>query len=143
MTIQTAKTAKDVAFCREVISGLRPDLDMDNFVPQIMEMMQEGYHLLYIADDDNQKAACFIGYRTLQMLRTGTIIYIDDLFTLSEYRGRGFARSLLNYVHRQAADSGIKSVHLDSGYTRHDAHRLYLNKGYVIECLHFAHTLPS
>ena len=143
MTIQTAKTAKDVAFCREVISGLRPDLDMDNFVPQVMEMMQEGYQLLYIADDDDQKAACFIGYRTLQMLRTGTIIYIDDLFTLPEYRGRGYARSLLNCVHRQAADGGIKSVHLDSGYTRHDAHRLYLNKGYVIECLHFAHTLPS
>jgi GNAT superfamily N-acetyltransferase len=141
--IMTIQTASDVAFCREVITGLRPDLNLDSFVPQVMEMMEEGYHLLYIADDDEQKAACFIGYRTMQMLRTGKIIYIDDLFTLPEYRGRGYARNLLNQVHRLAANSGIKSVHLDSGYTRHDAHRLYLNKDYVLECLHFAHTLPS
>lgn len=141
INVQTVKTTSDIIFCRDVIKGLRPDLDINSFVSQIIEMMKEGYQLLYIADDNNEKAAGFIGFRSLQMLRTGKIIYIDDLFTLPAYRGRGYARTLLGHVHQLAKTTGIKSVHLDSGYLKHDAHRLYLNKGYILECLHFAKNL--
>ena len=141
INIQAVKTTTDIVFCQDVIKGLRPDLDMNTSVSQVIEMMKEGYQLLYITDDNNKKAAAFIGFRTLQMLRTGKIIYIDDLFTLAAYRGRGYARALLSHVHQQAKASGVKSVHLDSGYTKHDAHRLYLNKGYILECLHFANNL--
>ncbi|MDN5286672.1 MAG: family N-acetyltransferase [Mucilaginibacter sp.] len=141
INIQTVKTTTDIVFCRDVLTGLRPDLDMNTFVSQIIEMMKEGYQLLYIVDDNSKKAVSFIGFRSLQMLRTGKVIYIDDLFTLPKYRGHGYARALLNHVHQQATENGIKSVHLDSGYNRHDAHRLYLNKGYTLECLHFVKNL--
>jgi GNAT superfamily N-acetyltransferase len=141
MNIQTVKTAADIALCHDVLFGLRPNLDEDRFVGQIKEMMKESYQILYIADDDSQKAVCFIGYRNLQMLRTGKMIYIDDLFTLPKYRGRGYAGILLDHVYKIAAETGVKTVHLDSGYVKHDAHRLYLNKGYVLECLHFANNL--
>ncbi|WP_183556759.1 GNAT family N-acetyltransferase [Mucilaginibacter sp. SP1R1] len=141
MNIQTVKTTADIDFCRDVLTGLRPHLDTETLVPQIAEIMNENYQICYIADDSDRKAACFIGYRSLHMLRTGKIIYIDDLFTLPEYRGRGYARTLLNHVHKLAAETGVKSVHLDSGYAKHDAHRLYLNKGYILECFHFANNL--
>ncbi|QTE38826.1 GNAT family N-acetyltransferase [Mucilaginibacter gossypii] len=66
------------------------------------------------------------------------MIYVDVLFTFPECRGRGYAGALLDFVAHYAANTGIKSVHLDSGYMLHTAHRLYLNKGYYLACNHFA-----
>ena len=77
----------------------------------------------------------------MQMLYSGEIIYIDDLSTLPEYRGKGYAGTLLDYLHKLAAENGKRAVHLDSGYHRNDAHRLYLNKGYKIASHHFAKEL--
>ncbi|WP_176885042.1 hypothetical protein [Dyadobacter soli] len=41
----------------------------------------------------------------------------------------------------QTGEAGIQTIRLDSGYDLHDAHRLYLNKGYVLACNHFARQL--
>ncbi|MFP7654823.1 MULTISPECIES: GNAT family N-acetyltransferase [Chryseobacterium] len=139
MEVKEAKTRADIEFCKEVILQFRTNLKEDNYVDQIIEMMnEEGFKLHYIPNDTNTKAVAFIGYRPLQMLRTGKIIYIDDLFTSSECRSKGFAGLLLDHVTKEAETTGIQSVHLDSGYMLHDAHRLYLNKGYVLACNHFA-----
>ena len=79
----------------------------------------------------------------MHTLRTGWMIYIDDLYTDPAYRGRGYAGALLDYVDRHAVAEAIPSVHLDSGYMLHDAHRLYLNKNYVLACNHFAKNIAS
>ena len=139
MEIKIAKTKADIEFCRQVILEFRPNLDEKHFIDQILAMIKnEAFELVYIPTEDKTKAAAFIGFRTMQLLRTGSMIYIDDLFTLPEARGKGYAGALLDYVNRQAETAGIASVHLDSGYMLHDAHRLYLNKGYVLACNHFA-----
>jgi len=98
----------------------------------------EQFKLVYIPNRENTGVAAFIGYRVLHMLRTGWMIYVDDLYTDPNFRGRGYAGSLLDYVNIRAMEAGIQTVHLDSGYMLHNAHRLYLNKGYVLACNHFA-----
>lgn len=98
----------------------------------------ESLKLAYIPNHNNTKAATFIGYRNMHMLRTGWMIYVDDLYTHPAYRGGGYASKLVDFVAVEAAQSGIKSIHLDSGYALYDAHRLYLNKGYVLASNHFA-----
>jgi GNAT superfamily N-acetyltransferase len=139
MEIKLVKSKGDIIFCKDVILNFRQNLSGDTYVDQIMQMIEkEGFKLLYIPNNYNTRAAAFTGYRTFQMLRTGKMIYIDDLFTLPEYRGNGYAGALLDYVNQEAVAEGIQSVHLDSGYMLHDAHRLYLNKGYILACNHFA-----
>ncbi|ASK29277.1 GNAT family N-acetyltransferase [Chryseobacterium sp. T16E-39] len=139
MEVKEAKTRAEIEFCKEVILQFRTNLSEDNYVDQTLEMMaEEGFKLLYIANDQDTKAVAFIGYRPLQMLRTGKIIYIDDLFTSEECRGKGYAGILLDEVAKEAEITNIQSIHLDSGYMLHTAHRLYLNKGYVLACNHFA-----
>ncbi|WP_161964511.1 GNAT family N-acetyltransferase [Mucilaginibacter endophyticus] len=116
-------------------------MDRKKVVDQVFQMIaHEGFELAFIPDANNTKAAAFIGYRKLNMLRTGPIIYVDDLFTFTESRGKGYAGALLDYVNGQAINEGINSIHLDSGYALHTAHRLYLNKGYYLACNHFAKT---
>ena len=139
MQIQTAKTEADILKCWEVMHALRPHLIKEEFVATISEMITEGYQLAFIEEDG--KASAAVGFRYLQYLYNGKHFYIDDLSTLPESRGKGYGGMLLDYVIKLAKEKGFKCVTLDSGYTRLDAHRLYLNKGFVLATHHFYKTL--
>lgn len=138
MEIKLVFTAADVAFCKEVILAFRTNLNENGYVNDVLSMIKDqSFKLAYIPNPHNTKAAAFIGYRYMFMLRTGPIIYIDDLYTSPDHRGKGLAAALLDHVFEEAKTNGIQSVHLDSGYTLHPAHRLYLHKGYDLACHHF------
>ncbi len=137
--IREPQTAADILACWEVLHALRPHLVQSEFLDTMMEMMAAGYRLAYVWKDG--KAVAAIGFRFQQFLFNGKHIYIDDLSTLPEARGMGYGGMLLDYVEDIARQHGFKTVTLDSGFHRHDAHRLYLNKRFVVGSLHFVKTL--
>ncbi len=135
VVVHEATHDADIEKCWAVIHELRPHLEHAAFVPQVHEMLREGYHLAYIEIAGQAVAA--IGYRRLQYLVHGKHIYIDDLSTLPDHRGNGYAQALLEYVEAQARANRYSCVTLDSGHQRHTAHRLYLNQGFVMIGHHF------
>jgi len=137
--IQEAQTREDILKCWEVIFVLRPHLKREVFADTILQMFEEGYKLAFIEKDG--KAVSAVGYRYQKFLYNGKHMYIDDLTSLPEYRGYGFAGKLLDYVSDLAEKKGLKKITLDSGHQRATAHRLYLNKGYTITCHHFEKNL--
>ncbi|MEN9569346.1 MAG: hypothetical protein RL172_577 [Bacteroidota bacterium] len=139
MEVKTALTETAILKCRDAMLALRPHIAPAAFVPMVKEMIAEGYQLAYVEADG--KAAAVIGYRYLQYLYNGKHIYIDDLSTLPEYRGKGYAGLLLDYVESEAIVKGYQAVTLDSGHHRAAAHRLYMNKGFTIVAHHFSKTL--
>lgn len=144
MRIESATTKEQVIFCKEALFAFRTNLEENTYLDLTMHMIQqESYQLDYIPDDENTKAVAFIGYRFQHMLRTGQMIYVDDLYTDPAYRGKGYAGSLLDHVEQLAKAANIQTVHLDSGYTLHPAHRLYLHKGFNLACHHFAKQLTG
>lgn len=134
--IQFAKTEKDILKCGEAIICLRPHLKDGDLVKMITEMFDNGFKLAFI--EENEKAVAIIGYRHLQFLFNGKHIYIDDLSTLPEARGKGYGSQLLQFVFDEAKAHGYATITLDSGFQRIDAHRLYLNQGFTISSLHFS-----
>jgi len=146
MNFVRATTKEQITFCKDRLFAFRTNLDEATYIDRIMNMIvHENFTLVYIPNDENTEVAAFIGYRIMHTLRTNRMIYVDDLYTDTAYRGKGYAGALLDYVEIEASKASIASVHLDSGYMLHDAHRLYLNKGYVLACNHFARmiTLPG
>ena len=139
MEIKIAHSDSDILKCFKVIKELRPHLAEETFLSLIKKMMAEGYELAFI--EENNKAVAAVGFRYLQLLYNGTQYYIDDLTTLPESRGRGYAGRLLDFVETLAREKGFNTVTLDSGHQRFDAHRLYLNKGFKIVAHHFSKTL--
>ena len=135
MEIQIAKTEEDILKCWDVLLVLRPHMIKETFVSTIMEMIGEGYILAFIEKDGI--AASAIGYRYQQYLYIGKHYYIDDLVTLESARGNGYASILLDHVTSEAKKNGYTAVTLDSGYARNTAHRLYLNKGFIMSAHHF------
>jgi GNAT superfamily N-acetyltransferase len=136
MEIKIVNTEEDILKCFDVLKALRPHLEFEGFVPMLAEMIGEGYILAFIKEDN--KAVAAIGFRYLQFLFNGKHFYIDDLSTLPEYRGKGYAGKLLDFVEEKARSAGYKMITLDSGYHRVEAHRLYLNKGFTLSSHHFS-----
>ncbi len=135
MRIKEAASDSDILKCSEVILELRPHLKGKDLAALHRSMRPEGFRVIYA--EENNEAAAFAGYRPLTMFFSGKTLYIDDLCTLPRYRGKGFGGALLDYIFKEAREEGFDAITLDSGHHRHDAHRLYLNKGFFIESHHF------
>ncbi|WP_291910470.1 GNAT family N-acetyltransferase [Chitinophaga sp. CB10] len=137
--VHYAQSDEQIIACTDAILALRPMLQPEHILPQVKEMQEtDGYMLIYIADPANpSRAAAIAGFRRLNKLLGGPHIYIDDLSTLPEFQGQGYARKLLDHIRELAVKQGLKSLRLSSGHDRHTAHRLYLNYGFYISAHNF------
>jgi GNAT superfamily N-acetyltransferase len=135
--ILVAKAADEIISCFSVLQELRPKLmDMGQFVKQVQRQNRQGYVLVYMQEGD-EVAAC-MGYRIFETLPWGKILYIDDLITRAKSRKKGWGNALLTYAIEQARETKCSEVHLDTGHHRYDAHRLYLNRGFTLNCHHLS-----
>ncbi len=135
--IQLAIDGELIRSCYQVMHQLRPHLTSEQaFVEQIQRQIQEGYRLAYIQDNGQIKSLA--GFRFLEFLAWGKVLYIDDLISDAATRRNGYGSTLLKWVIGEAKKAKCDQVHLDSGPQRHDAHRLYLNYGFKIIGHHFA-----
>jgi GNAT superfamily N-acetyltransferase len=125
--ISLAQTDAEIQACFPVFKVLRPHLSETDFLPQIHRQQSQGYQILTLAKDGTIKSAA--GFRMAEFLAWGKVLYIDDLITLPQEKKRGYASALLDWLIAHAQSQQCDGLHLDSGYARHDAHRLYLNKG--------------
>lgn len=137
MQIINLDTAEEIARSFAVFRELRPSLTKaQSFVEQVIAQQKEGYRIAAICLGD-EVVACS-GFRFMNMLAWGKILYIDDLITKDGHRGRGYGKALLDYTAKVARDNGCSQIHLDSGYARHEARSLYLSYGFKLSCHHLA-----
>lgn len=133
---QEIKTAEEIRSCYSVMKHLRPHLDEAALLTQVQRQMTQGYQLLACVEEGAVKAV--IGFRFLEFLAWGKVLYIDDLVTDAEARKHGFGTMLLKWVIDEAKLAQCDQVHLDSGPQRHEAHKFYLKHGFKIIGYHFA-----
>lgn len=134
--IQTASTDEQIMNCLELLKHLRPHLSETDFLEKVRRQEKEGYQLIFISDQEGVKSVA--GYRIAHFLAWGRVLYVDDLITLPEARGIGFGTHLLKWLMGEAKKHQCNGIHLDTGIEREDAHRLYLNLGMKINCLHLS-----
>ena len=136
--------AGETALAFEAMRALRAHLaDEAEFVRRVDERQRpQGYRLVAVLQDDGSVGAV-AGFRVLEMLAYGSVLYVDDLSTLPAARRRGYARALLDWCAEEAARLGCGALQLDSnvGPERLDAHRLYFNRGMRISSYHFTREL--
>ncbi len=122
--------------CFGVFSFLRPHLSESRFFEQVRVQSSEGYKVAYIEQEGEVIAAA--GYRTATFLAWGRMLYIDDLITHPNKERGGLGGTLLDWLLAEGKRLGCEEAHLDTGHLRHDAHRLYLKKGFVLSCHHMS-----
>ena len=143
MTVRELK-AGETARAYEAMHALRTHLSgEEEFARRVDELQRpQGYRLAAAVEDDGRVSAV-AGFRVLEMLVHGRVLYIDDLSTHPAARRRGHARALLEWCAEEGRRLGCAELQLDSGVgeNRRDAHRLYFNSGMRISAHHFAREL--
>ena len=140
MDIRLAATDADIERCFPVMAELRPHLRAEDWVARVRRQERGGYRLAFLVDNGAVRAVA--GFRTLEFLAWGKILYIDDLVTAGAERSRGHGGALFDWCVALAQREGCDELHLDSGVQRFDAHRFYLRKGMRISSHHFALEAP-
>ncbi|MQA91762.1 MAG: GNAT family N-acetyltransferase [Gemmatimonas sp.] len=135
MTIQTAVSDEEIQKCYLVMCQLRPHLAAERFVPRVRLQQEEGYALAYLEEDGQVRAVA--GFRIMENLMSGRVLYVDDLVTDTEARSRGWGGELLSWLIDRARAKDCQTLELDSGVQRFDAHRFYLTHRMAISSHHF------
>ena len=138
--IEEALTDEQVLATRQVMLQLRPNLAPQDYLPTIKRMLQtDGYHLVALYKDETVQAVA--GYRFMEMLYCGRIMYVDDLNTAEAARSQGHGHALLDWLKTEARRHGCVQLHLDSGVQRENTHRFYFRERLTINAYHFRVTL--
>jgi GNAT superfamily N-acetyltransferase len=139
MEIKFATNDEHLLRCRKAVLELRPHIGSEEYLEKARLLLSEGARMIYVDDSAIKDSPAVAVFRINYYFYRGKNLYLDDLISLPEHRGKGYAGALLDFVIAHAKEQGCANVHLDSGYQkeRHDAHRLYLNKGFHLASHHF------
>src|SRR3977135_849545 len=90
----------ETALAYPAMKALRTHLDSeDAFVRRVDDVQRgDGYRLAGAVSDDAPHALAVAGFRVIRNLAWGDSVYVDDLSTLPEARGRGHGRAVLDWV---------------------------------------------
>jgi GNAT superfamily N-acetyltransferase len=136
MIIQHAETDDEIAATFDVMRQLRTHLTRERYVPQVRDLMEsDGFRLAFLTDDGAVRAVA--GYRLMNMLYCGRLLYVDDLVTDERVRSRRYGARLLEWLKDEGRRHHCAELQLISRVTREDAHRFYFREGLGIECFHF------
>jgi GNAT superfamily N-acetyltransferase len=139
--IRLAKTPEQVGQCCSVMRELRPHIKAIDFAARVLNQQKEGYQLVFLELDGVVHSVA--GFRILNLLFSGSTLYVDDLVTHDSDRSRGFGAALFDWLVAYAKEQGCEHLTLDSGVQRFAAHRFYLNRGMDITSHHFQLKLNS
>jgi GNAT superfamily N-acetyltransferase len=125
-------TDTDVARAFPLMASLRDRIREEAFLAEIRRQQVEGYRLYGAFDGD--RLISLAGVRRTHTLARGEHLFVDDLVTLADERGRGHGTALLAWLAARAAEQGVKRIHLDS---RSTAKGFYEKVGFI-----FATSVP-
>ena len=137
--IGIASTDDEIARCYRVVRQLRPHVPEADFVAIVRRQMAGGYRIAAL--EERGEVWAVAGYRIIDNLVGGRILYVDDLVTDEAARSRGHGKALFDWLVDRAREAGCAHLELDSGVQRFGAHRFYLAQRMVISSHHFRLTL--
>ena len=100
----------DTALAFEAMRALRTHYtDEAEFVRRVDEVQRpQGYRI--VGAFEGERCVAVAGFRVIHNLAWGDTLYVDDLSTLPEARGRGHGRALLEWCKEEGAPAGLRRV---------------------------------
>ncbi len=136
MQVRIAQDDSEIAHCFPVMVQLLPELQEEKFVARIRSLMESGYALAYVKDNESVYAVA--GFRIVEMLLSSEpYLVIDEMVTEKSKRSQGFGTLLFDGLVAHAQKHCCRQIHLDSSVRLVNAHRFYFQKGMHIQGYHF------
>lgn len=95
----------------------------------LLEDPQYGYAWLVLDDPAPVGYVVLTFGYSLEFL--GRDAFLDELFLLPPYRGRGWGKKTLAFIEQQAQENQVRAIHLEVVRGNEAAAALYRNNGYL------------
>ena len=115
MIFRELSADRDILAAFPLMASLRDRIREDTFLAEVRRQQIEGYRLYGAFDGD--RLIGLAGVRRTHTLARGEHLFVDDLVTAADERGRGCGRALLAWLAAQAKADGLRRIHLDSRST--------------------------
>ncbi|MET4201675.1 GNAT family N-acetyltransferase [Bradyrhizobium sp. LA6.12] len=140
--LRHASSQGELQACYPVIAELRPFLrDAVDWCERATVMAQAGYRVLAAWKQD--RAVAVAGYRVMENLIHGRFIYVDDLVTAFDNRGKGLGASLLKELAHIGTKEHCSRLVLDTAATNANARRFYTRAGLLDVAVGFVKQLEN
>lgn len=122
-------TLRELMMVYEVVSQLRTSLSYDEFEDLVYEMRSMQYKMFGIMEKD--KLVTYAGVAIQTNLYDKRHLFVFDLVTGEAYRGKGYGKMMLEYLHDYAKMGMCENIVLSSGFAREEAHCFYEKNGFA------------
>lgn len=142
-TLRTVESDEDYRASFAVMHALRPHLaDAAAFAHQARRQAVQGYRLLAAwQDGQGGQVKALAGYRLQENLLYGRFLYVDDLVTSADARGRGLGATLIDALRREAREQACANLVLDTALANSLGQRFYYRQGLLAVGMHFRQSL--
>jgi len=128
--------AEDAMKAFPLVQQLRTNLDKPEYVRMLKLMMDDGYQMICLFDDNRIVSYAGIAKRTEFIY--GTHIWVYDLVTDNTVQSKGYGKLLLSNIEQWAKANSVHCIALASGLVRTQAHGFYEKAmGYERTCYGF------
>ena len=135
--ISLAETREAIAATWPVMHQLRPHLDAEAYLAQVLRLQAEqDFKLARMVAGG--KVVAVAGLRFGEWLHGGRYLEIEDFVADEESRSQGYGGELFDWIAALARDGGCRHLRLLSGVQRESAHRFYRRKGMSLEAYYFS-----
>ena len=135
--IGLAETPEEIAATWPVMHQLRPHLDADAYLAQVLRLQAERDFKLARATVDGSVVAV-AGLRFGEWLHGGRYLEIEDFVTGEESRSQGHGSRFFDWIEAMAREAGCRHLRLLSGIQREAAHRFYRRQGMSLDAYYFS-----
>jgi ribosomal protein S18 acetylase RimI-like enzyme len=125
LTCRELHTDQEIRDTFPLMSALRDRIRRDTFLAEVRRQQLQGYEL--IGAFEGARLVALAGIRRSHTLSRGEHLFVDDLVTATDARGRGHATELLRWLADRAAAEGTPRLYLDS---RDTARGFYTKLGF-------------
>jgi GNAT superfamily N-acetyltransferase len=135
--ITLADTPAEIAATWPVMHQLRPHLDAEAYLAQVLRLQAEkGFKLARMSVDAAVVAVA--GLRFGEWLHGGRYLEIEDFVTGDECRSQGYGGEFFDWIADLGREAGCRHLRLLSGIQREAAHRFYRRKGMSLDAYYFS-----
>lgn len=135
--IALAETRDAIAATWPVMHQLRPHLDAETYLSQVLRLQAERHFKLARMCVGGAVVAV-AGLRFGEWLHGGRYLEIEDFVTDEECRSDGYGGQFFDWIAAFGREAGCRHLRLLSGVQREAAHRFYRRKGMSLEAYYFS-----
>ena len=113
LQIHILQSESEIERAFPLMHELRDRIRAGTFLQEVRRQQNEGY-VLAGGFADGQTPVCLAGFRIASTLARGPHLFVDDLVTSSQNRGRGYGTQMLRWLAAYAKERQIQRIYLDS-----------------------------